>query len=225
MADRTNNETGKQNRFQNSYILQAWLCISLALVFGVSLAAVQAALGPVISANKLNETKEKVPEILLGSEAAAKMAASSQAFKITPHSIEVEKNGIKKFYSVFEARFDDGRLAGWVTKVAGQGYADRIELLLGLDPAIKTITGIFILDQKETPGLGNKIIEPKWRNQFARKSTQRNLKVVKSGAAAVNEIDAVTGATISSNSVVSIVNKTIADLRQPLSEADRVKKE
>ena len=225
MAERSNTETEKQNRFQNNYILQAWLCISLALVFGISLAAVQAALGPVISANKLNETKEKVPEILLGREAAAKMEVAKQTFQITPRSVTVEKNGIKKMYSVFETRYDDGRLAGWVTKVSGQGYADRIELLLGLDPSIETITGLFILDQKETPGLGNKIVEPKWRNQFARKSTQHQLKVVKGGASASNEIDAVTGATISSDSVINIINKTIVDLKQPLSKGDRAKKE
>ena len=225
MAEIEKNEAEVKNRFQNNYIFQAWLCICLALIFGISLAAVQAALGPVIIENKLNETKEKVPEILLGSEAAAKLAAENKTFEITPRSIAVEKKGIKKFYSVFEARFDDGRLAGWVTKVDGQGYADKIELLLGLDPSIETITGLFVLDQKETPGLGNKIVEPKWRSQFARKSTQGQLKVVKGGATAANEIDAVTGATISSDSVVTIINKTIADLRRPLTEADKVKKE
>ena len=225
MAEKENNEPEKQNRFQNNYILQAWLCIMLALIFGISLAAVQAALGPVISANKLNETKEKVPEILLGREKADEMAVSKATFQITPRSVEVEKNGIKKIYSVFETRQEDGRLVGWVTKVSGQGYADRIELLLGLDPSIETITGLFILDQKETPGLGNKIVEPKWRNQFARKSTRKQLQVVKGGASKSNEIDAVTGATISSKSVVAIINKTITDLKQPLSKADRSKKD
>ena len=163
MAEIENTESERQNRFQNNYIFQAWLCIMLALIFGISLAAVQAALGPVISANKLNETKEKVPEILLGRGKADEMAVSKATFQITPRSVEIEKNGIKKIYSVFETRHEDGRLVGWVTKVSGQGYADRIELLLGLDPSIETITGLFILDQKETPGLGNKIVEPKWR--------------------------------------------------------------
>ena len=225
MAETEKDPAEKKNRFQNNYILQAWLCISLALIFGISLAAVQAALGPVIIENKLNETKERVPELLLGTEAAEKMAAANQAFKITPRSIVVEKNGIQKFYSVFEARFEGGRLGGWVTKVDGQGYADKIELLLALDPPIETITGLFILDQKETPGLGNKIIEVVWRGQFAGKSTGDQLKVVKGGAKAANEIDAVTGATISSDSVVAIINKTITDLRQPLMDAGRTQKE
>lgn len=225
MAGREKTESGKENRFQNNYILQAWLCISLALIFGISLAAVQAALGPVISANKLNETKEKVPEILLGKEAAAKMDAAGETFQITPDTVAVEKDGIKKVYSVFETRHEDGHLVGWVTKVSGQGYADKIELLLGLDPSIETITGLFILDQKETPGLGNKIVEPQWRQQFAEKSTRNPLTVVKDGATERNEIDAVTGATISSDSVVSIINKTVADLKQPLMKTDREKKE
>ncbi len=214
----------KQNSFQNNYILQAWLCISLALLFGASLAGVQAALGPVITENKINETKEKVPELVLGAEAANQEDSGNQ-LEITPRTTQVESNGKTKMYSVYEARFADGKPAGWVTKVSGQGYADRIELLLGLSPDVGKVTGLFILDQKETPGLGNKIVEPQWRNQFINKGTSKPLKVVKGGAKMPEEIDAVTGATISSDSVVSIINKTIADLKQPLSEAGQTKKD
>jgi electron transport complex protein RnfG len=105
---------------------------------------------------------------------------------------------------------------GWVAKASGQGYADKIELLLGLDPEAKSITGLFILEQKETPGLGNKIITDAWRSQFLDKKTDNPLVVVKGGAKVPNEIDAVTGATISSRSVTTIVNTAISDLRDPL---------
>lgn len=211
----------KQSPLQNNYIFQAWLCISLALLFGASLAGVQAALGPVINANKINETKEKVPELVLGT-AQAQSDAGKQ-LEITPRATEVEHNGKVKVYNVYEARYADGRPAGWVTKVAGQGYADRIELLLGLSPGVDKITGLFILDQKETPGLGNKIVEDQWRNQFIGKGTGQPLSVVKSGAKAPEEIDAVTGATISSSSVVAIINKAVADLKQPLSNSGQNK--
>jgi electron transport complex protein RnfG len=65
--------------------------------------------------------------------------------------VSVQKAGRAKFYSVYEARYQGG-LKGWVVKTKGQGYADTIELLLGLSPDLRTITGLFILDQKETPG-------------------------------------------------------------------------
>jgi electron transport complex protein RnfG len=107
-----------------------------------------------------------------------------------------------------------------VVKTAGQGYSDKVELLLGLDPTFTKITGLFILEQKETPGLGNKMIFPEWRGQFIGKPTAPPLKVVKTGAQAKNEIDAITGATISSRSVVSIVNGAVQALREPLAKAD-----
>jgi len=214
----------KPDRFQNSYILQAWLVISLALFFGISLAGIQSTLGPLIETNKKNETREKVPEIILGSLLAKKMAKSDSALMIKPLSITIEKSGQKKIYNVFETRYPDGRLAGWVTKAAGQGYADKIELLFGLDPEAKKLTGLFILGQKETPGLGNKIIEKQWRDQFIKKPTDRRLKVVKKGARADHEIDAITGATISSKSVTGIINRSVADINEQLAALAVVKK-
>jgi electron transport complex protein RnfG len=112
------------------------------------------------------------------------------------------------------------RLSGWVIKAAGRGYADKIEILIGLNPDAKTISGIFILEQKETPGLGNKISLSQWRNQFIQKSTALPLTVVKGKSATSNSIDAVTGATISSRSVTGIVNRTIEDIKGRLNPAN-----
>lgn len=207
----------KLNLFQRNYFLQAWLGIVLALVSAVALALVQAYLGPLIETNKINETKQRVPELVLGVEQARKMAAENLQLDIATHSLAVEKNGRKKFYAVYEARDKEGRTLGWVTKAAGQGYADLIELLLGLDARAQAISGLFVLDQKETPGLGNKIEDASWRDQFIGKPLDQPLAVVKGHAAAVHEIDAVTGATISSNSVVDIANTVVQDLHPQLS--------
>jgi len=204
------------SRFQNNYLFQAWLVLTLAAVFGISLAGVQQALGPVIETNKINETREKVPSVILGQKGAADLADSGGSLSIAPRTIEVEAGAQKKRYTVFEARHSDGRLAGWVTKASGQGYADKIELLLGFSPDAAHITGIYVLEQKETPGLGNKIVEEKWRAQFVKKSTDKRLDVVKGGAASPNDIDAITGATISSKSVTDIINRTAEDLKTRL---------
>ncbi len=202
--------------YQNNYLIQAWLVLLLAMVFGISLAGVQQKLGPMIEANKVNETLEKVPEVILGVKNAERLAKKGEALIITPRPIKIETAGQKKVYPVFEARYSDLSLAGWVTKASGRGYADKIELLLGFNPDATHLTGLFILEQKETPGLGNKIIEKKWRDQFVKKSTDRRLRVVKGGAKTPNDIDAITGATISSRSVVAIINKSAAELRERL---------
>ena len=74
------------------------------------------------------------------------------------------------------------------------------------------LTGLYVLDQKETPGLGNKIIESDWRDQFTSKELGAPLTVVKRDPAPGSpEIRAVTGATISSEAVCSIVNRALTD--------------
>lgn len=202
--------------FKDSNLFQAWLVLILATVFGTALAGIQSKLGPVIEANKIRETMEKIPVLVLGEDRAAKFLAENESLVIKSRIIEVEKNGITKFYTVYDAMFKDGSLAGHVTKASGQGYADKIELLLGLDPGGNTITGLFILDQKETPGLGNKILEDPWRNQFKDKASASRLVVVKGGAGKDNEIDSISGATISSRSVTGIINTIIADVKPSL---------
>jgi electron transport complex protein RnfG len=206
------------NRITNFFIFQAWLVLLLATFFGAALAGIQLTLSPKIEANKLNETLEKVPELILGADAAKALSEKKQKMEIDRQFIEAGN----KIYSVFQAK-TDGQTDGWVIKASGQGYADRIELLVGVDAKAATITGLFILDQKETPGLGNKIMEPAWRNQFNNKPTQQQMKAVKTKASAANEINAITGATISSKAVCDIVNQTLNNLRQPLT-ADLNKK-
>jgi electron transport complex protein RnfG len=93
MTDNQLTDSGNTDRFQNSYILQAWLVLTLAIVFGISLSAVQIKLGPRIAANKVNETLEKIPEVVLGKEQALKFSEAGKTLSVKPHSIEVEKKG------------------------------------------------------------------------------------------------------------------------------------
>jgi Na+-translocating ferredoxin:NAD+ oxidoreductase subunit G len=203
-------------KFRQSNLVQAWLVLTLALFFGASLAGVQAKLGPLIEANKRNETLDRVPVLVWGST----VDRSDPSIVITPEVFSVKKEDKTSFYSLYKAA-RKGELAGWVVKTGGQGYADRIEMLIGLDPSASKITGLFILDQKETPGLGNKIVTPAWRGQFIGKTTDQPLIVSKTKTASGShpKIDAVTGATISSTSVTRIINQAVKDLKGDLFKA------
>ena len=53
---------------QNNNLVQAWLVLTLALLFGIALSGVQTVLGPRIEDNKIKETMERVPLVLLGGE-------------------------------------------------------------------------------------------------------------------------------------------------------------
>jgi electron transport complex protein RnfG len=197
---------------KNSNLAQAWLVLLLATLFGTALAGIQAKLGPVIEANKVKETMAKIPVLVLGEDLAAELADDNQTLTIKSRVVKVKKNGITKFYTVYDAWLPEGKMVGHVVKADGQGYADKIELLVGIDAQGERITGLFVLDQKETPGLGAKILEHAWRGQFKEKSTAKHLSVVKGGRAEEDEIDAISGATISSKSVTGIVNSAVGDV-------------
>jgi electron transport complex protein RnfG len=205
---------------KNSNIVQAWLVLLLCLCFGSALAAVHVVLSPAIEANKINETREKIPGLVMGEEKAMALTQAGQVLQVADLPVKVEKSGRQVSYAVYEALLEDQRV-GWVVKSSGQGYADKIELLVGLDAEAEIISGLFVLDQKETPGLGNKVVDTEWRGQFIGKPAAGALSVTKSGASSPLEIDAVTGATISSDAVVQIVNTALADVRPVITKSNK----
>ena len=213
MAETIQNSVGvSRGRFQKSFLAQAWLVLVLAVSFGSALAFVQSSLSDIIAANKLNETLTQVPELVWGANAPQYTADTRMPIQIVPGTVSVKKAQKTAYYSVFRVSRGDV-ISGWVVKARGQGYADNIEVLIGVDPDVETITGLFILEQKETPGLGNKITFPAWREQFAGRKTAKPFVVVKGKSTASNTIDTVTGATISSRSVAGIVNQTVIDIK------------
>ena len=195
--------------FKDNKLVQAWLVLLLSIIFSCTLAAVHLNLAPVIEENIRKETMEKIPVLVMGEDSTDNETLS----QINQRSLQVEKHGIAKSYTVYDALDNAGDIAGYVVKASGQGYADKIELLLGIDPQARSITGLYILDQKETPGLGNQIIDEEWRNQFVGKSTDVILEAFKGKSEKANQIDAISGATISSEAVTDIINSTIADVK------------
>jgi len=103
----------------------------------------------------------------------------------------------------YEAYDKNKKVIGKVLKVQIKGYASIISALVGVDSNNK-ITGIEIISQAETPGLGANIIKEDFLNQFIGK-TKEDLKIKKDGG----KIDAITGATISSRSVTNGIRSAL----------------
>lgn len=105
---------------------------------------------------------------------------------------------------VYRALSQDGSLLGYVLKVTTkEGYGGNIELMVGITME-GSISGISILSISETPGLGMQagdVLVP----QFAGKTVEAFV-YTKTGAAAENEIDAISGATITTRAVTNAVN-------------------
>ncbi len=97
-----------------------------------------------------------------------------------------------------------------ILPVVGSGYNGRIQALLALRGDMRTLAGIAVTEQAETPGLGARIEEPLWQGSFAGKhlfddaGTYR-FAVARGPARSEYEVDGITGATRTSNAVTQMV--------------------
>jgi len=93
---------------------------------------------------------------------------------------------------------------GWVCKVASPGYSSNIVMLIGINSEGE-LGKVIILEQKESPGLGTNVTDPEFIEQkaIAEAKVNQELKVIKDGG----EVQAITGATISSRAVLRGINQ------------------
>jgi electron transport complex protein RnfG len=108
--------------------------------------------------------------------------------------------------TIYEAT-NQGQPAGYAVKTfTDKGFSGRFTLMVGFR-ADGSINNIVVLDQKETPGLGNKMKEPGFKDQFSNLNIStlkdKRIKVKKDGGT----IDAITAATISSRAFCDAVQK------------------
>ena len=98
--------------------------------------------------------------------------------------------------------YSDGAKLGYAFLAIGKGYGGDIDILVGLE-AEMTVKGIAIVSQAETPGLGNRIIEPNFTDRFVGLDVA-DVAVPDEGG----KVDAITGSTISSKAVIDAVRTT-----------------
>jgi electron transport complex protein RnfG len=108
---------------------------------------------------------------------------------------------------------DDGRLIGYAVIGAEPGFQDVIRLMFGYDPVQRRVLGMRVLENKETPGLGDKIVKDSTFVQ-AFNAAVAPLLPVKPGTqqGAEGEVQTITGATISSRAVIGIINRRIEQI-------------
>lgn len=102
----------------------------------------------------------------------------------------------------------DGEVIGYVFSVSSSGYGGDVKMTVGITSEGK-ITGVNIGDNNETPGLGSKAKEPKFNSQFDNLTPSESLVVVKTQKTKPEEIEAISGATITSRAVTSGVEAAV----------------
>ena len=113
---------------------------------------------------------------------------------------------------VVAAKSGDKQLGWALTVTSSEGYGGDITVAMGVSPD-GTLTGISVISHSETAGLGAKCGDDEFTSQFAG-ITGGVVSYVKGGATAQNEVDAISGATITTDAVVSAVNAGLAYVRE-----------
>ncbi len=111
---------------------------------------------------------------------------------------------------IYPAKKDDVIIGYAVNTYTSKGFSGNITLMAGFKPD-GTIINITVLEQKETPGLGTKMVEPQFKDQFNDKNPgEFALKVKKDGG----QVDAITAATISSRAFCDAIQRAYNTLKK-----------
>jgi electron transport complex protein RnfG len=176
---------------------------------------------PTIKVNKARALEKAIFEVVPA-------ATTKTTFKLTGDRLEPlpgEDETAIKYYAGYDEK---GRLVGIALEAAGQGFQDIVSMLYGYSPECKCVIGMKVLASKETPGLGTKIeTDANFVANFEALSAQLTpdgqriahpITLVKPGQKSnAWEIEAITGATISSRAVAYILEKSTAE-RVPVIE-------
>ena len=114
----------------------------------------------------------------------------------------------------------EGEPVGYAITGAEPGFQDVILVIFGYDPGADRVLAMKVLESKETPGLGDKIFKDTAFVAGFREAAAPLVGVKKdAGGGADNEVDMITGATISSRTVIGIINHRIEALDPVLDES------
>jgi len=192
----------------STFRLVATLAIAGALA-GLLIVMVNLHTKPIIDKYKAEQLKLAVYEVLPGIERYSTWYLVDNALSLVlPEG--AKESEYKRIYIGYDA---SSQVKGVAVSRGESGFQDIVQVIFGFDPASGKLTGMKVLDSKETPGLGDKIFKDMaFVDQFFA-GPQTPLVGVKIGAGKglPNEIDTITGATISSKVVISIINHAIEE--------------
>ena len=117
----------------------------------------------------------------------------------------------------------DGSIAGYAVPISGKGFWAKISGIIGIAPDRKTITGISFYEQSETPGLGARIMEAEFYQQFAGKVMQPGPHPIvfrsPGQELSAGQVHAIAGATQTCVRLELFLNRDLQVWRQAVQEA------
>jgi len=192
----------------NIYTL-TYACV-LAVICALALTAIGRFTEPYRKANEKADMIRSVLEVL--GAPADPSASSRELVALFDKKVRTEKRGDLKAYLYVP---DDGPVRAVAVPFKGPGLWGPIEGFIALKPDMRTIRGIAFTKQEETPGLGGEIAAAWFRRQFIDKQIinakgEPGIRILhEAGDRGPNEVDGITGATMTCDKVQEMINETI----------------
>lgn len=176
--------------------------LGLNLLIISAVAALLLALTNSVTASTIAQRNEQA-----NAEARKLVLESAQDFEQVKDVKTDNSKGVE-VSEIYEARDASGNTVGYTLKVLPSGYGGTIELMVGIDSAKGQVSGINVVSNSETAGLGAKSTDPEFSDQYKGKPLEE-LSVLKNGTPGDTEIKAISGATITSTAVTNGVDAAI----------------
>jgi len=187
---------------RNRELVQPSLVLFLTgLIITAILAVVYGITNPIITDSKAREQADSLRRALPAADAfdAARDAGMLAADGFTvPDTVATVFRGTT-----------GGKFAGYAVVVEPKGYGGKMNLIAGID-ADGAVVSVLLVSQNETPGLGSRAAEPAFLGQFAGLLTTDGPAVVKKASDRKGDIQALTGATVTSRAVTRGVADALA---------------
>ena len=191
---------------KNTLILTA-----ITLVAGILLGLVYEITKEPIALAKEAAKKEAYQQVMADADAFESLELIEDAISEVQDTVQSSSCTINEFV---EAKANGETIGYVVTTTTSEGYGGEIQISVGM---LKdgTVNGVAILSIGETAGLGMKATEEEFYGQYAGKNVEF-FSVTKTGASSDNEIDALSGATITSNAMTKAVNSAVVYYKHAL---------
>ncbi|MBM4102497.1 MAG: FMN-binding protein [Planctomycetes bacterium] len=196
------------------FFRESWLLMVSAVFFGALLAVANAAWAPKIAQNEINKFSNLAKALL------------PEAMKFEPlqnkDKIIIDLGDGKTAGADVRKGLDAaGNCIGWAFLAEGSGFADKIKLVVTADAGFTKLNGFGVQQCSETPGFGDKITikngfyQAQYKQAPAGKFT---LTKIGDSKKIDSEIVAITGATVTSQAVVNIMNTYVVQIKQQLQQ-------
>ena len=195
---------------KSGFMKDALVLFAITLVSGLCLGFVYDLTKDPIAQATIDKNNRTYQEVLASASSFTEVEGSAEKIAEITNSGELAGLGYGgvAIESVLVGSDASGAAVGYViNSLSNDSYGGAVKISVGFD-ASGTITGVGIREINDTPGLGLKAKEPAFKDQYIGKN-ETALTVTKMGASASNEIDAISGATVTSNATTNAVNAAL----------------